>query len=450
MKIVHISTVDLVGGAARAACRLHDGLHRAGEESRMFVLNKCSNDPSVQQFAPSKNPAVRLKRTLRRIHIRRQGQGSANAQSGGYSMFSDDRSIFGAEPWRQCPSADVFQLHWVAGLLDYGAFFRWAPDKTPIVWTLHDMNPFTGGCHYDAECGRFANDCGSCPALSSADEGDLSRQIWKRKIKALARFANDRVRVVAPSRWLAQKALSSSLLGRFSCTVIPYGLDTEKFRPREERAIRDELGISSDARVILFLADGVGDPRKGYSYLLTALECVKDLRDVVVLTLGRGTPEAISNLRHIHIDAVADDERIAEIYGAADVFVAPSLQDNLPNTILESMACGTPVIAFRVGGIPDVVRDGQTGLLAPPRGARALGQAIRELLQNSALRSEMAQNCRRVVQEEYRLDVQANRYVSLYGELLQGVGLASQFARIREAPAIDRKSEQRPTVSSIH
>jgi len=417
VKIVHVSTVDAAGGAARAAYRLHDGLKRAGEESRMFVAWKTSDDAAVSQFRPSRKPMARIARTLRRMRIDRDARAAAGAARGGYSMFSDDRSQFAADPWAQLPAADVVQMHWVAGFVDYAAFFEALPRETPVVWTLHDMNAFTGGCHYDAGCGRFAGECGACPALASSAENDLSRQIWRRKRRVLDALTTGKLHVVTPSRWLAGEAKRSALFTKFNCSVIPYGLDTNVFQPRDARSARERIGIPPGAKVILFLADGVDDPRKGYEYLVRALDGAAFAGEVFLLTLGRGKPAEFRGFRHVHLEAVTDDRMLAEIYSAADVFVAPSLQDNLPNTVLEASACGTPVIAFNAGGISEAVRHGKTGLLVDVRDADGLRAALSGLLANDAMREEMRRNCRAVATAEYAIDIQARRYVELYGEL---------------------------------
>jgi glycosyltransferase involved in cell wall biosynthesis len=256
--------------------------------------------------------------------------------------------------------------------------------------------------------------------LGSRAENDLSRAIWRRKRKSLESLAERKFRVVTPSRWLAEQARKSTLLGRFPCSVIPYGLDIEVFQPRDPRLMREALGIPLTAKVVLFLADGVDDPRKGREFLLRALEGMADSQNLFLLTLGRGGPLELGAFPHVHVNAVADDRLLSCVYSAADVFVAPSLQDNLPNTVLEAIACGVPVVGFASGGIPDAVRQGETGLLAPLRDVRGLREAVRELLATESIRTEMARNCRRVAVQEYALEIQARRYLELYRAMISG------------------------------
>ena len=413
MRIVHVAASDCEGGAARAAYRLHDGLKALGQDSQMFVGNKVSHDGSVKQYAPPSSSMARFVSLARRTRIAR-AFGKDRDSSASATMFSDDRTGYRAEVWNQCPAGDVLNLHWVSGFLDYASFFQWLPERTPLVWTLHDMNPFTGGCHYDAGCARFRAECGACPQLRSRTTTDLSRQIWRRKRKALARVRPERLHVVTPSRWLGEEVKRSSLFSRFERSVIPYGLNTEVFRPRDRRLMRDALGIPPQAKVILFSARAVWDPRKGLDWLERSLEGSAPGLQLFLVSLGSGAAVKSKSIPHTHVDAISDDRLLACMYSAADIFVAPSLQDNLPNTVLESIACGTPVVAFAAGGIPDAVRNGKTGYVVPVADSAGLQKAMVELLANDSMRAEMSENCRKVAVQEYDLKIQARRYMELY------------------------------------
>ena len=284
------------------------------------------------------------------------------------------------------------------------------------------MEVMTGGCFYNGDCERFMAQCGACPQLGSKSESDLSRQIWQRKLRIYSKHAPGQLHIVTPSRWLGDEVKRSSLLGSFPCTVIPNSLDTVVFAPRSRAAAREVLGIPPDAKVILFIADGVHDPRKGLHLLDQALSGIPANDNCFVVFLGPGQPPGLDNLPHLHIEPVNNDRFLSFVYSAADVFVAPSLQDNLPNTVLESIACGTPVVGFGVGGIPDLVRPGKTGLLAKPADALDLRRAIFELLGDADRLKAMQTNCRKIAIEEYSLEIQARRYLDLYREAI----LASQ------------------------
>jgi glycosyltransferase involved in cell wall biosynthesis len=417
VRVVHIAASDGEGGAARAAYRLHHGLQAAGQDSQMFVGKKISDDPAVKQCRPPSNSMARLLSLAKRTRIARalnQARGSSLAAA---TMFSDDRSGYPSDTWNQCPPADVLNLHWVPGFLDYSSFFPKLPNKTRLVWTLHDMNPFTGGCHYDDGCAKFTTECGACPQLGSRNKTDLSRQIWRRKQKALSHLRREQLHVVTPSRWLGEESKRSSLFSRFGHSVIPNGLNTETFQPRDRRLMRDALGIPQQAKVILFSAHTVADPRKGFDSLERSLAGAASGSQLFLVSLGAGGGLSQTSIPHRHVNPILDDDLLSCMYSAADIFVAPSLQDNLPNTVVESIACGTPVVAFAAGGIPDVVRNGDTGFVVPVADSAALQQAIVGLLANDALRAEISAKCRKIAVQEYDLKLQAQRYLSLYREM---------------------------------
>ncbi len=436
MRVVHVSTADADGGASRAAYRLHDGLRRAGHDSRMYVRNKSTNDDAVQRFVPAKDRSTFIFRNARRLWLERSLNRYAKTSSDDRTYFSDDRTCFEKEAAVQIPESDLLHLHWVAGFLDYGAFFRWLPKEMPVVWTLHDMANFTGGCCYDMGCGKFTQQCGACPQLGSKKEGDLTREVWRRKQKYYAALDPSRFHIVTPSRWLGEEVRRSSLLSRFDRSVIPYGLDTEVFQPRNRGVAREVLGIPQDARVALFVSYEIHTQRKGFALLMEALAGIEAAGRMFLLSLGSGPAPEIQPLPSAHVPSLGDDRLLSWVYSAADVFVLPSLADNLPNTMLEAMACGTPVAAFAAGGISEAVRPGVTGLLARVGDAGELRAAMLELLGNDAKRADMSANCRRVALAEYGLSVQTGRYVELYTEMLgQGAGGAGKEAPVHSAAA---------------
>ncbi len=418
MKIVHINTYESSGGAARAANRLHQGLRAQGKDSSMFVARRDTGDPGVVVFRPPNDFATLLRRAARWRHVRRDLARIKAARRLGDDVLSYDRTLHGAEPLRQLPKGDIYQLHWVAGFVDCEMFLPRAAKSAPLVWTLHDMNPFTGGCHYDEGCGRHLVRCGECPLLGSHEETDLSNQIWTRKRDAYATLRPERLHIVTPSQWLASEARRSALFQGFPISVIPYGLDVTIFSPGERSSARELFGIPKDRLVILCVADSLKNPRKGLGPLLEALAGLENHTDFLFTTLGLGVPLQGLAMSHVSLGYVRDDRLVSLAYSAADVVVSPSLQDNLPNTILESMACGVPVVGFNVGGIPDMVRENITGNLVSVGDIAGLRDAIVGILRNPIRRAAMAANCRRVVLEEYSLEVQARRYINLYEMIL--------------------------------
>jgi glycosyltransferase involved in cell wall biosynthesis len=418
MRVLHLSTSDIGGGAARAAYRLHTGLSRLGVDSRMLVLKGQSGDATVSKLNWANDLPTRFRRSRRAKQIKRDFEPYKSSLPPGFELFSDDRSEAGYDLVRQLPPCDIINLHWVAGLIDHEIFFSHLPKDVPIVWRLADMGAMTGGCHYDNGCGKFTARCGACPVLGSKIEDDLSRQIWMRKHAALERVATERMHLVGTSRWIAAEAKRSSLLGRFPSTIIPNGLDIEDFAPRDQGFARDTLGVPRDKKVVLFVADSAAIKRKGFDYLAQALEKLRGRSDLFLLSVGGGKPD-VADLPQLHLGRINHDRMLSIIYSAADVFVIPSLQESFGQTVTESLACGTPVVGFNSGGIPDMIRPGITGFLGPVADSHALAESIARVLDDPAAAAEMSANCRRIAVTEYSLEVQAQTYFGLYQRLLQ-------------------------------
>jgi glycosyltransferase involved in cell wall biosynthesis len=385
----------------------------------MMVGYRKSEDPTVRTFVPPMDFATRLRRRIRAERIARSFARYRSSRPAGYERFSDDRSCHGYSVVEQLPACDVINLHWIAGFVDYQAFFSAVPEHVPIFWRLADMNPLTGGCHFDDGCGRYVRGCGGCPQLGSTETGDLSRQIWRRKQLVFGHLNPERLQVVALNRWMANTVKQSPLLGKFPVAIVPNGIDTSVFVPHDKRKARDLLGLPQDRLIVLFAADAVSNRRKGFALLTQALNGLREAGDIFFVSIGRGAPTIETTVPHLHLGHVDDDRRLSLIYSATDVYVIPSLQDNQPNTALEATACGTPVVGFNVGGITDMVRPGITGLLVPPEDVISLRAAIVELLRSSEKRAAMAIACRKIVIEEYTLAMQVERYVALYECALQ-------------------------------
>jgi glycosyltransferase involved in cell wall biosynthesis len=201
-------------------------------------------------------------------------------------------------------------------------------------------------------------------------------------------------------------------------SVVPYGVDTQVFAPRDPGFSREMLGVPRGARVVLFVAHSVENDRKGFRTLRGALDGLRGQDDLFLLSLGKGAPSVPDDVAHRHLGFVTEDRYLSAVYSAADVFVVPSHQDNLPATVLESLACGTPVVGSQVGGIPEMVRPGETGALVPDGEPDALAEGIRGLLRDGVGIKRVRDRCREVAVEEYPLDLQARRYADLYRDLL--------------------------------
>jgi glycosyltransferase involved in cell wall biosynthesis len=411
MTVLHLATHDTIGGAARAAYRQHKALQRSGIDSRMWVNVKMTSDSTVEVWRPPRTMRHRMFRTLRRHYLKALLPKQMSRQP-----FSDDRSQYAGSESEHLPPHDVINLHWAAGFVNQPTLFRACEPETPVVVTMHDMNAFTGGCHYDMGCGRFADKCGRCPQLRSNKENDLSRSIWRRKYDSYAARSSSKLHFVANSKWLAGQAARSSLLRSRPVSVIHYGLDTEIFRPFNRAHARQALGIPDGSRVLMFAADSVDDERKGGRYVREALARLET--PVFLLTAGRGQPPALDKVQGLHLGVVESEHLMALAYNAAEVFLMPSVQEAFGQTALEAAACGTPVVAFEEGGIPEVVIHEDTGLLCSARDALDLAQAVDRLLSDNVLRRRLGANARAHVEAKFTYQICAGRYVRLYEDLL--------------------------------
>ena len=417
VKVLHISSFAFTGGAARAAYRLHDGLTRANIDSSMIVSPMEKSDGAVVSFEVTNSLYRMARRYIRGLRIQRSLNRYRHNRPESLELFSSDRSRYGAELVKSLPPHDVVHLHWISGFVDLATFFRFQPPNKTIVWTLHDMNTFSGGCHYGLECSRYKHGCGQCPQLGSDDPHDLSDQIWKRKQCIFLNIKPENLHLVTPSNWLANEVRQSPLLKRFPLSIIPYGIDTGEFSPRSKEASRAALGIHPNTNVILFIAHNVRIKRKGLKLLYEALQRIPNINNYCLLSIGRGIPFKDLGFQHIHLGTIENDRLLSAVISAASLFVIPSQQDNLPNTVLEAMACGTPVLGFKTGGIPDMVREGVTGQLVENGDVGGLSEHLVRMLEDPGHLAELSANCRRIAIEKYDLHSSAQKYIELYQEV---------------------------------
>lgn len=409
-----LSTSDTEGGAARAAYRLHQGLQSLGVSSQMLVQTKHSDDGTV--FAPQTKLAkgiAKLRPTLDSLPL----QLYPKRDRAHYSTQWLPDPVISKKVAQFCP--DVVNLHWIcAGYLQVEAITKF---KKPLVWTLHDMWAFTGGCHYSQECNHYTRSCGACPQLQSRQNWDLSRWVWQRKTKAWKEL---NLTIVTPSLWLARCATSSSLFQDLRVEVIPNGLDTKKYKPIDRQIARELLNLPQDKQLVLFGAMfATSDPRKGFHVLQPALQKLSnsEWRDrIELIVFGSSQPSNQSNLgfKSHYLGKLTDDTSLALVYAAVDVFVAPAIQDNLPNTVMESLACGTPCVAFKVGGMSDMIEHQQNGYLAQPFEVDDLAQGIAWVLEDKERFQKLCDRVRKKVEQEFTQELQAKRYLSLFKELI--------------------------------
>lgn len=414
MKALLLSTLDIEGGAARSTYRLHQGLQRTKVESQLLVQTKFSDDETV--FSPQSRllrEVANLRPTLNSLPLGFYPQRTR-------STFSPQWLPDGMLTQIQLFAPDIVNLHWIgAGFLQIETL---ATLTQPIVWTLHDMWAFTGGCHYSNDCTRYTDLCGACPQLGSDHTCDLSRWIWQRKARAW-KMAN--LTIVTPSRWLATCARSSALFNKVRLEVIPNGIDTEKFRPLDRATARALLRLPQDKYLLLSGAVNVAnDPRKGMHLLRQAVKRLSQTEwqsRLELVIYGASAPrEAVDlGIRAHYLGRLRDELSVVLALAAADVFVAPSLQENLPNTVLEAIACGTPCVAFNIGGMPDLIDHEHNGYLAQPFDPEALAQGIIWTLDQKERYQKLANAARQKAEQFFRLDLQAARYCALFQQLLE-------------------------------
>lgn len=414
MRILHLSTWDIRGGASRAAYRLHKGLQNLGLHSRMLVQRKECDDDSVIGFGTAREK-IRgyLRPFVDKLPLRIYTRRHPVPWTVGWLRNEITKRTAHENP-------DLIHIHWIGeGFVPITALSEF---RRPMVWTLHDMWPFTGGCHYASDCLRSQQFCGACPQLSSHRESDLTKWVWKRK----KRYWQDiDLKIVTPSQWLAAISLSSSLFAGKSTQVIPNGLDLTVYKPMSRSVARNIINLNPDKKIILMGAlTATQDRRKGFSYLMAAIEHLAEAgwnskAEAVVIGASEPTEPHRMPLKVNFVGTLHDDISLAVYYAAADVFVAPSLEDNLPNTVMEAMACGTPCVAFNIGGMPDMIEHEKNGRLVKPFSVQELARGIEWVLTQEDGGQRLSENSREKVEREFSIEKVTRRYLSLYEEALQ-------------------------------
>lgn len=407
----------LTGGAGIAAHRLHAGLLKQGCNSTLINSNSTIAGQEIHKAHPLNGPLLSRLATgvenLLGISMPFSRAIAPILTTANCELFSDCRS-----PIRQLKPfidhADIINLHWVNGLIHLPEFLQEFGGRTPLVWTLHDMNPFTGGCHYSLGCQKFSSACANCPQLANPGKTDRAHSIFSEKRESLQRLADNDLHIVVLCDWMQQNVAKSKLLGRFPCTVIPNGIDEAQFFPVDPKIARAALDLPIDKKVILFVAENLQNPRKGFDYLTKSISELNNIRqDLLFCCIGQGETQPIENL-HV-FGKVANPTMMRLVYSAADLFVIPSIEDNLPNTIVEALSCGTPVAGFDVGGIPEMIDVEQTGWISRQITPQGLTTTITQALESQIIKSgDIRQNCREAVLDRFSQKKQAESYRQLF------------------------------------
>jgi glycosyltransferase involved in cell wall biosynthesis len=413
MKILIVNTSDINGGAARAAYRLHSALLDNDIDSQMLVQAKSSDDFTVILASDSKiqKGLAKLRPTLDALPVKYYKNRTKTLFSSAYLPS------LGLAEKVNALNPDVVHLHWInGGMIRIEELTK---IKAPIVWSLHDMWAFTGGCHYDENCQGYKNYCGNCKVLASDNDKDLSRRIHNRKAKVFDRLEN--LTIIGLSQWLADCAKSSQLLKGKRIVCLPNPIDTEVFCPFDKLHARKLLNLSIDKKLILFGALGAtSDPRKGFSELSQALAVLKH-NDVELVVFGSSKPQMSQDFTYKthYLGRLYDDVTLKVLYSAADVMVVPSLQEAFGQTASEAMACGTPVVAFATTGLLDIVDHQMNGYLAKPFDTNDLANGIDWVL-DAKNYEQLCENAREKVMNTFDSRLVAKQYIDLYQNIIDG------------------------------
>jgi glycosyltransferase involved in cell wall biosynthesis len=448
MRVLHLSTVDQAGGAARAAWNLSQALRAIGCDSRMLV-----RDPVPQ---PRDHPAViqagRRDKALEERHHeasfiqRKLVNPSRSPVSNTWFSLPEPGWDISGHP--EVARAEVLHLHWVSGFLSPASIALLQETGKPVFWTLHDQRPFTGGCHFSAGCRRFQNDCEPCPQLVGKAMFGLTRAALA---EARRRMDPQRLTVICPSVWMAECARRSALFSASQIEVIPYGVDTEVFRPGSADA-REQLGWPGDGIVLLAGAWETGEIRKGFGLLTEALRICGGNAEfrreaqagrIRLVLFGRDNPLEGLPLPVECLGRIDSPKDLARVYAAANVLLVPSIEDNLPNTMLEALCCGTPVIGFRIGGMPDAITPGENGRLVDEVSAAALAAELQAFCLDPRRRELDRAQIASAAAQQFRLDRQAESCLALYraaaGSRQVGTGTARPVCRAPASPEYERE-----------
>ncbi len=418
MKITLVNTSDKVGGAAVACNRLLMALNSQNIPANLLVQNKLSHSNLVSSttnnYFKSKLNFYRFayERLLFSLKEKSKEVRFAFSLANTGEDISNNRLIY---------EADIIHLHWINfGFLSLNTLEKLLKLNKPVVWTLHDMWTFTGGCHYSGDCTSYQVECKNCPFLIKPGEKDISNAIWNKKSKI---YDNKNITFVACSKWLADIAKKSALLNKFRIESIPNPIDTSVYKPSDKFSVRNSLNIDNNKKFLLFGSMNIADKRKGFYYLNQALEILDkkhpELKESMeLIVFGKSKKEVFDKLPYKTNDLgmLSEESRIVAAYNAADLFVLPSLEDNLPNTIMESISCGTPVVAFNTGGIPEMIDHKSNGYLSEYKNEEDLANGIYWALFHS---ENIGENARNKTLNAYTYDNIALKYINLYHSLLK-------------------------------
>jgi glycosyltransferase involved in cell wall biosynthesis len=423
LKVVHLNTYDGNGGAGRACMRLNRALISQNIDSKIIVHYKFSNNAAIKTFNRSIIQKSYTAATIifERILAKRFLKPDSRTP---FSFTWFGRSVI-KHP--DVKAADIIHLHWVNhGFLDPKHIAEIKKLGKPVVWTFHDSNAFTGGCHVRYTCDHYQRECGNCPLLINPGDNDISHNIWQQKNKAYQQLD---FTIAAPSTWMQASVQKSSLMRGKAISQIPNTLETGIFKPADKAEAKKQAGLPTDKFIFLSgFMPSRKDLHKGTQYLLESMELLKqrlgaDADKVELVVFGNRGTEAVPDFpfKTSFLGTINNDEKLALHYAAADAFLIPSLEDNLPYTVMESLSCGTPVIAFTTGGIPDMVKHEYNGYLATYRSSQSFADGMEWIIKHPE-KNRLNQQARQTIMDSFSEEVIAKKHIDVYNNLSNGGG----------------------------
>jgi len=419
MKVLHINNYDILGGASLACLSINKALHSVGISSEILTQTKLSDIEFVNEYDDS---FIGKLFTNYRMGVDLFAIKTLTDTSKGRFSFPYIGVDISKHP--KVKDADILHLHWInGGFFSIKTFEGLKKLKKPLIWTFHDMWGFTGGCHYTGNCTNYFSECNKCPALRGGIINKIAHKIYNDKQKLFYDFDFS---IATCSNWLAEETQKSPLFRNKKVQAIPNPIDINTFDFFDKTESRKLLNLSLDKKYILFGTMTIADKRKGFKYLLRSLKkfanfLAKEKENYEILIFGSEKNVQFDELpfKVNSFGRLKDLQKLARIYNAADIFIAPSLEDNLPNTVMEALSCGTPVIAFNVGGLSDMVEHKTNGYLAHPESVDDLTDGIIWLLKDTDRLLQLSKNARDKVLNNFTYEIVAKKYIDFYKTVLK-------------------------------
>jgi glycosyltransferase involved in cell wall biosynthesis len=423
LKVVHLNTYDGNGGAGRACMRLNRALLSQNIDSKIIVHYKFGNNPDIKTFNGNiiQKSYAAATIILERILAKRFLKPDSRTP---FSFTWFGRSVIKHPDVKK---ADIIHLHWINhGFLDPKHIAEIRKLGKPVVWTFHDSNAFTGGCHVRYTCDHYQQQCGNCPLLINSADDDISHRIWQQKNKAYQQLDFN---IIAPSLWMQDSVKKSSLMRSKATSNIPNTLETDVFKPINKKEAKAKAGLPTDKFIFLSgFMPSRKDLHKGTQYLLESMELLRqrlgaETDQIELVVFGNRGTENLPDFpfKTSFLGTINNDEKLALHYAAADAFLIPSLEDNLPYTVMESLSCGTPVIAFTTGGIPDMVRHQYSGFLATYRSSESFTDGMEWIIKHPE-KDKLNHQARQTIMDRFSEEVIARKHIEVYRQLLSKGG----------------------------